>query len=148
LSRVESFGMATVECVGMGCSAVAWDIDTGTREILSANEAAFVELGDFAGLARAVMAALSIPSRKASAIAERVRRDFGEEAMWRRYSAMISAVLDSPGARRHQAGQVPPRYRPPKRLLQLLPARLRVQLRALIGRSPRLGYMTRELRGR
>src|SRR5262249_38048764 len=28
LSRVEPFGMATVECMGMGCVPVGWDIDT------------------------------------------------------------------------------------------------------------------------
>src|SRR6185312_6098134 len=40
LSRVEPFGMATIECMGMGCLPVAWDIPTGTKEIVARGEGA------------------------------------------------------------------------------------------------------------
>jgi glycosyltransferase involved in cell wall biosynthesis len=147
LSRVEPFGLATVECMGMGCSPVAWDIATGTREIVGEAEGFFVPLGDYDALARGVHEALM---RHASSFAKttiRIRNDFSEEAMWARYQSLITAVAKSPPALRPQAGQAPPCYRPPFRKYQLVPAALRATIRAAIGRSPHLGYKMRDFRG-
>jgi glycosyltransferase involved in cell wall biosynthesis len=57
LSRVEPFGMATIECIGMGCLAVAWDIPTGTKEIVRGGAGYFAPLGDFDALAGCVLRA-------------------------------------------------------------------------------------------
>src|SRR5258708_2749037 len=45
LSRVEPFGMATIECMGMGCLPLAWDIPTGTKEIVGEGDGIFARLG-------------------------------------------------------------------------------------------------------
>ena len=50
LSRGEPFGMATVECMGMGCLSVAWDVASGTKEIVGDGEGFFAPLGDFQAL--------------------------------------------------------------------------------------------------
>jgi glycosyltransferase involved in cell wall biosynthesis len=148
LSRVEPFGMATVECMGMGCLLVAWDIDTGTKEIVRDGEGRFAPLGDFATLADGVLAALGQHAARFASTTVRVRADFSEEAMWARYRTIFDAIVARPPARRPHAGQTPPLFRPPLRLYQLLPAAMRRTIRTAIGRAPRLGYMLRDFRGR
>lgn len=147
LSRVEPFGMVTVECMGMGCLPVAWDIDTGTKEIVSQGEGIFVSLGDYEALARGVHEALTRHASSLAKTAARIRRDFSEEAMWARYETLFSAVEAAPPALRPQAGQAPPPYRPPFRIYQLLPASLRAKIGAAVGRRPLLGHKLRHFRG-
>jgi len=148
LSRAEPFGMVTVECMGMGCLPVAWDIATGTKEIVGDGEGIFVPLGDYAALARGAHEALRRHASSFAAAAARMRRDFGEEAMWSRYQALFDTLAASPPALRPQAGRTPPAYRPPLRVYQLLPAGLRARIRTIVGKSPRLGYVLRDFRGR
>jgi glycosyltransferase involved in cell wall biosynthesis len=148
LSRVEPFGMVTVECVGMGCLAVAWDIDTGTKEIVGASECVFAPLGDFTALARGVNRAIEMHGRKFTASTARIRHEFSETAMWTRYASTFESILSTRRAIRVRAGQPPPPYRRPVRLFQLLPSGLRAAIRAAIGRSPRLGYALRDFRGK
>ncbi|MDQ0394787.1 glycosyltransferase involved in cell wall biosynthesis [Labrys monachus] len=148
LSRVEPFGMATVECVGMGCIPVAWDIETGTKEIVGADEGLFVPLGDYDALAASVRTAVDVHSTRFRGIATRVRRDFSEEAMWGRYAAILDGLSTRQPAIRPLAGHTPPPYRRPVRLYQFIPARLRKGIRVMIGKSPRLGYLLRDFRGR
>ncbi len=148
LSRVEPFGMATIECMGMGCLPVAWDIPTGTREIVSENEAAFAPLGDFEALARGVLQTLGRHASLYRASSQRIRAEFSEGAMWSRYQAVFEALSRSPPASRPNAGGQPPLYRRPLRIYQLLPPGVRSAIRAFVGRWPRLGYALRDLRGR
>jgi len=148
LSRVEPFGMVTVECMGMGCLAVAWDIDTGTREIVSDGEGLLAPLGDYDALARAVMTSLAMHADHHTATAVRIRRDFGEEAMWSRYACAFDRVLEAAPAIRQFAGTAPPPWRRRIRFYQWVPSGLRGAIRRLVGRSPRLGYALRDLRGR
>jgi glycosyltransferase involved in cell wall biosynthesis len=148
LSRVEPFGMATIECMGMGCLAVAWDIDTGTREIVGACEGVFAPLGDYSALAHSVSRAIEIHSRNFAASTARIRQEFSETAMWARYSTAFDSIFAAPPAIRVRAGQAPPLYRPPIRLFQLLPSSMRAAIRAVVGRSPRLGYALRDFRGK
>ncbi len=76
-SRVEPFGMATVECMGMGCGVAAWDIDTGTKEIVHApEEGRFAPLADYPALATAAMAMLDLGDAQRRAMAQRVREQF------------------------------------------------------------------------
>lgn len=148
LSRVEPFGMVTVECMGMGCLVAAWDIETGTKEIAAATEAAFVPLSDYDALARGVMQLLASHSAAFVDSTPRIRANFSEAAMWARYAEAIAAIVRKAPVTRSAAGQVPPHYRPPLRLFQLLPAGLRRTIRAAVGRSPRIGYALRDLRGK
>jgi glycosyltransferase involved in cell wall biosynthesis len=148
LSRVEPFGMATIECMAMGCTPVAWDIATGTREIVMPEEGLFAPLGDYAALAHAVVEALATHEERFRASTARIRSEFGEAAMWARYSTLIDQIMQRPPAIRPRAGKLPPDFTPPLRFFQLLPASLRSAIRTQVGRSPRLGYLLRDFRGR
>lgn len=148
LSRVEPFGMVTVECMGMGCLPVAWDIDTGTREIVGAGEGVFPPLGDYGALADGVMQVLARHHRNFAASTTRIRHDFSETAMFARYASTFSAILEAPPVPRPRAGLAPPPYRRPVRFFQLLPGGLRQAIRTAVGRSPRLGYVLRDFRGK
>lgn len=149
LSRVEPFGMATIECMGMGCGVVAWDIDTGTKEIVSTTGGGqFVSLGDYPALANHVLKALDIPEEERISIATRVRNEFSEAAMWSRYEVLLQDLLASPVVARPKAGGSPPPYKPPRRLFQKLPPWLRRLVRNWIGNSPRLSHALRDIRGK
>jgi hypothetical protein len=148
LSRVEPFGMATIECMGMGCLAVAWDIPTGTKEIVAEGEGAFAPLGDFEALADAVLQALDRHASRFAASSRRIREQFSEGAMWSRYEAVLAETREAPPASRPRAGQQPPLYRRPIRFYQWLPRGVRSLIRTIVGRWPRLGYALRDLRGR
>ncbi len=149
LSRVEPFGMVTVECMGMGCGVAGWDIDTGTKEIVRRPEEGRVApLGDYRALATAAMSTLEIGSTERQDMAMRVRERFSAEAMWARYEAMLMQVMAGSRAHRAAPGSVPPDYVPPQRLFQNLPEWIRGPIREAVGRSARLGYILRDLRGR
>ena len=148
LSRVESFGMATVECMGMGCLVAAWDIETGTKEIAGPSDGVFAPLGNFSSLASGIIQAVDMHNNNFVASTMRIRRDFNETAMWSRYASAIESMLFNPPAKRVRAGQTPPPYRAPMRLFQMLPSSLRERIRNVVGRSPKIGYAMRNLRGR
>lgn len=148
LSRAEAFGMVTVECMGMGCLAAAWDIDAGTREIVSPGECAFAPLGDYDKLADRIVEMLACHPSRYRETTLRIRAAFDDDAMWRRYMKVFDWVQDRAPASRPLGLTSPPPYQPPVRLFQLLPAGLRQSIRGIVGRSPRLGYLLRDLRGR
>jgi hypothetical protein len=147
LSRVEPFGMATIECMGMGCLPVAWDLATGTKEIVDRDYSFFAPLGDYYCLAERVLEACEVHSRHCKRAMKRARQDFGEAAMWQRYSALIEDLMAAAPLERVRAGMEPPAYKPPLRLFQLLPEDLRTAIRGVVGRSSRLGYWLRDFRG-
>lgn len=149
LSREEPFGMATVEAMGMGCVPVAWDVDTGTREIVESGRTGWlVPLGDRAAFIRRIVEAARNRDRLGAAAQVRARRDFSEAAMWARYAELLAGLATHPVIERTGRGRVAPDYEPTTRYLQLLPAPVRGRVRALVGRSPRLGFWLRNLRGR
>jgi hypothetical protein len=147
LSRVEPFGMATVECMGMGCLAAAWDIDTGTREIVASGECALAPLGDYDQLADGVLVLIASHDVRHEAATLRIRAAFDDGAMWRRYCDVFNWMQGQALTIRPLSSSPPPPYRPPVRLYQLLPNGLRQSIRSVVGRSPRLGYLLRDLRG-
>ena len=147
LSRVEPFGMATIEAMGMGAPVVAWDIETGTREIVAAGEGAFVPLGAYRELAAAVMDRIAMPEAERIAMAHRVRAGFGSDALWRRTEPVLRAAMAGPSARRPAEGSPVPLHVPPRRLVQRLPAPLRRTAREWVARSPRIAHALRDLRG-
>ncbi len=149
LSRVEPFGMATVECLGMGCGVAAWDIDTGTREIVCDQAmGSFAPLGDYAALADAALGLMAASQDARRAMADHARRNFSAAAMWARYAAMLEKVMRAPPVQRAMAGENPPPYVPPRRMFQKLPEWLRAPIRDAVGRSARIGYALRDFRGR
>ncbi|MCS4122721.1 glycosyltransferase family 4 protein [Salinibacter ruber] len=148
LSRVEPFGMATVEGMGMGCLPVAWNIETGTTEIATDGETGFfAPLGDVDALAEQVFTAIEQHDTLSESVIEHTRAQFSEEAMWDRYASVIDTIMDQPVAKRPHSGEVPPQWEPPTRYFQLLPESVRAPIRKFVGRSPWLGYLLRDFRG-
>lgn len=148
LSRVEPFGMATVEGMGMGCLPVAWDIETGTTEIATDGETGFfASLGDTDALAERVLTAIDRHDDLYEHVIEHTRSQFSEEAMWTRYADVIDTIMEQSIAERPHAGEPPPDWTPPTRYFQLLPESVRAPIREFVGRSPWLGYLLRDMRG-
>jgi glycosyltransferase involved in cell wall biosynthesis len=148
LSRVEPFGMATIEAMSMGCVPVAWDIDTGTKEIITANQTGlFAPLGNIQVLAKQVLSACNHDQAMSAAVIEHARSNFDEAIMWQGYESLIERISRFEPIERSKAGQQPTIYTPPLRRFQLVPASVRSVIRELIGRSPRLGYWLRDFRG-
>jgi glycosyltransferase involved in cell wall biosynthesis len=147
LSRVEPFGMATIEGMAMGCVPVAWDIPTGTKEIVTDKTGFFVPLGNYAALARQIVQVCAWHKGLAPLTTRRAREVFGEDVMWHSYAKLFDELMYLLPQAHSCAGQLPPDYIPVRRRFQLLPASLRHTIRNFIGRSPRLGYLFRDLRG-
>lgn len=147
LSRVEPFGMATIEAMGMGCLPVAWDIETGTTEIVAPEFRFFAPLGEFEVLADRVLDACRRHDALFRASMRDVRTRFDESVMGGRYAGLIELLRQNPPVARPLAGTPPPAYRPPVRYYQFLPAPARAAIRNLVGRWPALGHAVRDLRG-
>jgi glycosyltransferase involved in cell wall biosynthesis len=148
LSRVEPFGMATIEAMSMGCVPVAWDIDTGTKEIVTANKTGlFAPLGNPQLLVKQVQYVCENYQVFSVAVIEHARANFDEAVMWKGYESFINHISTVEPIERSKRGQKPIAYKPPTRRFQLLPASIRSAIREFIGRSPRLGYWLRDLRG-
>lgn len=148
LSRVEPFGMATIEAMSMGCVPIAWDIETGTKEIMGESKTGlFVPLGNAKLLAQKVLDILERHSELEVDVMYHARTHFNAEVMGQKYEALIQSIATQPPIHRSKSGQIPPAYRPPVRKFQLLPAPIRSAIRQWVGRSPRLGYWLRDLRG-
>ena len=147
-SRVEPFGMVTVEGMGMGCVPVAWDIETGTREIVTPEkDGLLVPLGDIDRMAQTVRLALEEYSSRGSSAITVARERFSEQAMWERYEKVLESVTNREPVVRPRAGETPPMFRRPMRYFQLLPDSVREFLRGVIARSPKLSYWLRDWRG-
>lgn len=148
LSRVEPFGMATIEAMSMGCVPVAWDVETGTKEITTANKTAlFSPLGNTQALAKQVLYACENYEAFGASVIERARSDFNEALMWQGYEALIDYIYTRQPIKRSKQCQQPTLYQVPVQRFQLLPPRLRSAIREFIGRSPFLGYWLRDMRG-
>lgn len=148
LSHVEPFGMATIEAMSMGCIPVAWDIDTGTKEIITANQTGlFAPLGNTTVLARQVLHACENYQVYGDAAIEQARTKFDESVMWKGYESLIDSIATLEPITRSKQGQKATIYIPPIRRFQLLPASIRSIIREFVGKNPRLGYLLRNIRG-
>jgi glycosyltransferase involved in cell wall biosynthesis len=149
LSRVEPFGMATIEGMSMGCVPVAWDVETGTKEITTADRTGlFAPLSNMPSLAEKVIYACENHQNFQAAVIERARSNFNETVMWKGYQSLIEEIAKLEPIQRSKQNEPPPFFQKPVRHFQLLPAGIRSWIRELIGRSPTLGYWLRDMRGR
>lgn len=148
LSRVEPFGMATIEAMSMGCVPVAWDIETGTKEIATANKTGlFAPLGNTQALAKQVLYACENYQTFRTAVITHARSNFDETVMWQGYESLIERISNLQPIERSKKNQQPTPFQPPVHRFQLLPPQLRSVIREVIGRSPSLGYWLRDMRG-
>jgi hypothetical protein len=140
--------MVTVEGMGMGAIPIAWDIETGTREIVSSGmDGILVPLGDTDAMVDAVFQILTSHERFAERAVAKARQRFSENAMWKRYADFLDTLQTRSPVRRPNAGSSPPAYESPRRYFQLLPETIRTSLRDAVARSPRLSYWLRDWRG-
>ncbi|MBF2066453.1 MAG: glycosyltransferase [Calothrix sp. C42_A2020_038] len=147
LSRVEPFGMSTIEAMSMGCVPVAWDINTGTKEIVTPQTGLFAPLGNVKVLAKQVIYACEAYEILRNAVIERARSNFNEIVMWNQYESLLKDISNLKPIERSQKDQEIKAFQPPVRHFQLLPPKIRSLIREFIGRSPILGYLLRDLRG-
>ncbi|HEY9608514.1 glycosyltransferase [Allocoleopsis sp.] len=148
LSRVEPFGMATIEAMSMGCIPVAWDIDTGTQEIVTANKTGlFAPLGNTQILAHKVLDACENYHAFSAAVIKHARANFDEAVMWTGYESLINRISKLQPIERSKRGEKPTAYQPPTPRFQVLPTSVRSAIREFVGQYPRLGYWLRDLRG-
>ncbi len=147
LSRVEPFGMATIEAMSMGCVPVAWNIDTGTKEIITTQTGLFAPLGNIKVLAKQVLNACDNYQTFANAVMKRARYNFDEGIMWDNYEILVNKVYKLKLIQRSKYGQDPVTFQVPLRRFQLLPSSVRSVVREFVGRSPFLGYLLRDMRG-
>jgi glycosyltransferase involved in cell wall biosynthesis len=146
-SRKESFGMATVEAMSMGCVPIAYDFPSGSKEIIEHGKSGLlIPLGDIRGWAqcieilnanRAWLAALSEGAMR------RARADFDAHTMSANlvtYIADVMAHAEKNPARRRSG--LPPRQAAERHHskggYQRLPAGLRERVRYAVCSSPRL----------
>jgi hypothetical protein len=147
LSRVEPFGMSTIEAMSMGCIPVAWDVDTGTKEILTEKTGLFAPLGDVQALAKQVIYACNNYQDFSTDVIQHARSNFNETQMWQGYESLINQISNLQPIQRTKKDQQPQNFRPPVHRFQLLPPGIRSIIRNFIGRSPSLGYWLRDMRG-
>jgi hypothetical protein len=136
--------------MSMGCVPVAWDIDTGTKEIAIANKTGlFAPLSNTQDLVKQVLYACENHQTFSSAVMDRARSNFDETVMWKGYESLINRISTLQPIERSQKGRQPAVYRATHyRFFQLVPPPLRSAMREWIGRSPVLGYWLRDMRGR
>ena len=139
--------MVTIEAMGMGCVPIAWDVATGTKEVVPPGAGMFAPLGDYAGCARLVLAACKDHASLSASLTAHARSKFSESAMWQAYEALLLHMEQFAIVQKPCSGNIPPTYKPPFRFFQLLPAGIRQVLRRIVGRSARLGFWLRDLRG-
>lgn len=148
-SRKESFGMVTIEAMSMGCVPIAYNIPSGSTEIIEHNKSGLlVPLGDIRAWAETIrqlehdrerLAALS------SAAIARARKTFNAETMAYNMVTFVDAVMKNSRTRpaRRQVGlpaETPLRHSSSPRGYQRLPASLRQWICNRIGALPSLSY--------
>jgi glycosyltransferase involved in cell wall biosynthesis len=146
-SRKEPFGMVTIEAMSMGCVPIAYDIPSGSIEIIEHGiSGLLVPLGDIRAWAEHIrilhqdrkrLAELSIGA------ISRARGTFNSETMSQNLATFLNDVVthaESHPAKRESG--LPPEtsatHTRPSRGYQRLPAGLREWIRNQVGASPRL----------
>ena len=148
-SRKESFGMATIEAMSMGCVPIAYDIPSGSTEIIEHEKSGMlVPLGDlrtWAGHVRAMHLDRKWLMELSAAAIVRARTCFDAETMARNMAGFLADVAEH--SARHpsirQPGlppETPKTYAATPRGYQRLPEWLREWIRNKVGASPRLSY--------
>lgn len=99
-SRCEPFGMVTVEAMGMGCIPFAYDIESGSREIIVQGECGWLlPLAEVSAVARKmdeVRRDEGLCQRLRSHAIERAREVFSVDVAARKYADLIRNVLSEP----------------------------------------------------
>lgn len=148
-TRKESFGMVTIEAMSMGCVPIAYNIPSGSTEIIEHDKSGLlIPLGDIRSWAdhirslhcdRKRLAELSV-----AAIA-RARGTFNAEAMARNMATFLTDVLahaETHPAKREigSPSEVPAHFVPAAKGYQRIHPCIREALRNFVGARPRLCF--------
>lgn len=147
LSRKEPFGMVTIEAMSMGCIPLAYDVLSGSREILVHEKSGFLEpLGDYKSVAKRVEQLYRNPlllEEMSASAAERARTEFNADKMAAHTASFVAEVMSKAdrSSSRRKPGLPPPAG--PKAAHKLkgyrsLPIGFRRRVRRLIGAHPKL----------
>ncbi len=146
-SRKESFGMATIEAMSMGCVPLAYDIPTGSREIIEHGKNGFLlPLGDFPAWAHSIR---NLHENRqnwwqlSQAAMDRARGHFNREILATGMNDFLKAVLSnaavSPSRRESGAAKLEEPLTIHKTYSRL-PSGLRDWVRSTVGSSPKLSW--------
>jgi len=147
-SRKEPFGMVTVEGMGMGCVPVAYDIESGSREIIEhAINGFLIPFGDYDAFADAIIR-LDEDRKKlhqmACAAIRWARSQFSAERMAKDYVTLLSKIATIPPSDRVRLPFDLFQPRATRRsFYQMLPSSFRRALRRWVGKSAKLSYILR-----
>jgi len=148
-TRKESFGMVTIEAMSMGCVPIAYNIPSGSTEIIEHGKSGLlVPLGNIRAWAEQICNLhydrKSLAELSAGAI-QCARGTFNAQMMASNLTVFLNDVMAHAGSypAKRESG-LPPEtsatYAQPSRGYQRLPAGLREWIRNQIGASPRLSY--------
>jgi glycosyltransferase involved in cell wall biosynthesis len=146
-SRKEAFGMAMAEAMSMGCVPIAYDIPSGSREIIESGESGFlVPLGDIRAWAEQIRDLHNDRGRLAAlsaAAMDRIRTNFNADTMTQNLAAFLAEVLAhakvSPAMREIGSPPgTPAKDVQPASKYAWLPPRLRNWIRDRVFASPKL----------
>ncbi|MGA2801091.1 MAG: glycosyltransferase family 4 protein [Verrucomicrobiota bacterium] len=152
LSRKEAFGMVTIEAMAMGCVPLAYDITSGSREIIeNGKHGLLLPLGNFAAWANAIKSLYENREewRRLSAGAmQRARTQFNAETMASQLCAFLKRVeAHAKTCPSERKPGLPPEIEFKSRALysqyQRLSPSIRKWLRNRIDACPRLDYWLR-----
>jgi glycosyltransferase involved in cell wall biosynthesis len=148
-SRKEPFGMVTIEAMSMGCVPIAYNVPSGSTEIIEhGTSGLLVPLGDIHAWAEEIRALhynrKRLSGMSAAAMA-RARTMFHARVMAGRMTMFLEDVLlhAKNNAARREGGippETPDRHGQGKRGYQLLPEGLRVWIRNRVCANPRVSY--------
>lgn len=149
-TRKESFGMVTIEAMSMGCVPMAYDIRSGSTEIIEHRRSGLLlRLGNIAEWAEAIRELHNdrdgLGALSSGAIA-RARGQFDANVMARNMAGLIEDVAANAAKHRvkREPGMpapTPAHYAPSRQGYQRLPAVLREWIRNRVGRHPGLCYL-------
>lgn len=146
-SRKEAFGMATLEAMSMGCVPLAYDINSGSREIVEDGKSGLLlPLGHFAAWSRALKSLYDNRDewlRLSRGATERARVHFSAEIMALNLATFLRKVqAHAQACPSERRPGLPPEVattpKAPRSRYQRLSPGLREWIRNRIGASPRL----------
>lgn len=150
-SRSESFGMVTVEAMAMGCVPIAYDIESGSREIVESGHSGFlVSFADYDAVAEVAARLHESPDewfRISSNAIARARKSFSVDQMAAGYSSLFARLrtlrLKRTPQRLAFEGTVRTRR---QSLYQMLPQSMRLWIRHWLSNRPGLVRAARRWR--
>lgn len=146
-SRKEPFGMVTIEAMAMGCVPMAYDVPSGSTEIIEHNQSGIlIPLGDYNGWANAIRELSPDRQRLTTlslAASSRSRSVFSSENMARSLSTFVQDVMANSKIHpsKREIGTIPLENElqaPSASGYQRIPRPFRQAIRNKIGRHPRV----------